>query len=251
MQPSTMHYFPHTWPFLLGLFLALVIVLALVEFRVLRWAYGRMGLSPRTVLAILLLTFLGSYINIPIAEFPGEKVVSDQVVVVNGVPYVVPTVHREHGTILAVNVGGALIPTLLSLYLMVKNRLYLQGSLAVLIVAVVVHWLATPVKGVGITVPTFTPPLVAVAVAMILGWRQAPALAYIGGSLGALIGADLSNLDKVQGLGAPVASIGGAGTFDGVFLTGILAVLLAPGGQALQEPERKERPLPGHDPLRL
>jgi uncharacterized membrane protein len=42
-----------------------------------------------------------------------------------------------------------------------------------------------------------------------------------------LIGADLTNLDKVRGLGAPVASIGGAGTFDGIFLTGILAVLLA------------------------
>ena len=52
-------------------------------------------------------------------------------------------------------------------------------------------------------------------------------LAYISGSMGTLIGADLTNLDKVQGLGAPVASIGGAGTFDGIFLTGILAVLLA------------------------
>jgi hypothetical protein len=37
----------------------------------------------------------------------------------------------------------------------------------------------------------------------------------------------LLNLGKVQGLGAPVASIGGAGTFDGIFLTGILGVLLA------------------------
>jgi uncharacterized membrane protein len=42
-----------------------------------------------------------------------------------------------------------------------------------------------------------------------------------------LIGADLLNLDAVRGLGAPVASIGGAGTFDGIFLTGIMAVLLA------------------------
>ena len=64
--------------------------------------------------------------------------------------------------------------------------------------------------------------------ALILSWRRAPPLAYIAGSLGTLIGADLLNLDKVQGLGAPVASIGGAGTFDGVFLSGILAVLLTP-----------------------
>ena len=52
-------------------------------------------------------------------------------------------------------------------------------------------------------------------------------LAYVGGSLGTLIGADLLNLGVVRGLGAPVASIGGAGTFDGIFLTGVLAVLLA------------------------
>jgi len=38
---------------------------------------------------------------------------------------------------------------------------------------------------------------------------------------------DLLNLGKIRGLGASVASIGGAGTFDGIFLTGIFAVLLA------------------------
>jgi uncharacterized membrane protein len=41
-----------------------------------------------------------------------------------------------------------------------------------------------------------------------------------------LIGADLMNLGKVSSLGAPVASIGGAGKFDGIFLTGVVAVLL-------------------------
>ena len=62
---------------------------------------------------------------------------------------------------------------------------------------------------------------------MIVSRNDAPAVAYISGSLGTLIGADLLNLGKVQGLGAPIVSIGGAGTFDGVFLTGIVAVLLA------------------------
>ena len=62
---------------------------------------------------------------------------------------------------------------------------------------------------------------------MILSREDSAPLAYIAGSLGTLIGADLTNLDKVRGLGAPIASIGGAGTFDGIFLTGILAVLLA------------------------
>ena len=71
------------------------------------------------------------------------------------------------------------------------------------------------------------------------GLGAAP-LAYIAGGLGTLIGADLTNLDKVRGLGAPVASIGGAGTFDGIFLTGILAVLLA----GLYHPRRPAEPQP-------
>ncbi|TDA34704.1 MAG: hypothetical protein DSO02_02190, partial [Hadesarchaea archaeon] len=51
-------------------------------------------------------------------------------------------------------------------------------------------------------------------------------LAYLSGTLGTLVGADLMNLNKVERLGAPVVSIGGAGTFDGIFLTGIFSVLL-------------------------
>jgi uncharacterized membrane protein len=62
---------------------------------------------------------------------------------------------------------------------------------------------------------------------VLIARENAAALAYVSGSLGTLIGADLLNLDAVPGLGAPVASIGGAGTFDGIFLTGIMAVLLA------------------------
>jgi uncharacterized membrane protein len=97
----------------------------------------------------------------------------------------------------------------------------------VIVVAIVVHFLAEPVRGVGIAVPMYTPPLVAAGVGILLSRRYAPPLAYVSGSLGTLVGADLLNLGKVRGLGAPVASIGGAGTFDGIFLTGILAVLLA------------------------
>jgi uncharacterized membrane protein len=99
--------------------------------------------------------------------------------------------------------------------------------LGVAIVAAITHFMAHPVPGVGIAEPTFIPPLVTAAVALLISSEYAPPLAYISGSLGTLIGADLLNLGKIRGLGAPVASIGGAGTFDGIFLTGIVAVLLA------------------------
>ncbi len=94
-------------------------------------------------------------------------------------------------------------------------------------IAIVIHAMATPVHGVGIAVPVFAPVVVTAILAFLLSREYAAPLAYIGGSMGTLIGADLINLDKIGGLGAPVASIGGAGTFDGIFLTGILAVLLA------------------------
>ena len=103
----------------------------------------------------------------------------------------------------------------------------MNGAIATAFVAVVLHWLAHPVPGIGIAVPVFLPALVTAIVALLLSRENAAPLAYIAGSMGTLIGADLTNLDKIRGLGAPVASIGGAGTFDGIFLTGILAVLLA------------------------
>jgi uncharacterized membrane protein len=95
------------------------------------------------------------------------------------------------------------------------------------ILVFVTHRLAKPVKGVGIAMPAFIPPLVAALVSVIFSYDYAPVLAYIGGTLGTLIGADILNIDKIKNLGAPVASIGGAGTFDGIFLSGIMAVLLA------------------------
>lgn len=226
MRPSSLHFFPLAPLFLLGLFFVAVLV-AFVEIGVLRYAYEKIGVSRRHVFTVLLATLLGSYVNIPVAELPPEEVLSNQVVSSFGVEYVIPRVEEWPRTIIAVNVGGALVPALLSLYLLVKRRLYGPGLLATAVVTIVVHAMAQPVRGIGISVPTFIPPLVAAAAAMLIARRAAPSVAYIAGSLGTLIGADLLNLGRIHGLGAPVASIGGAGTFDGVFLTGIVAVLLA------------------------
>jgi len=230
MQPSSMHYFPLALPFILAFTLLVFVMIALIELGLLKYAYERMGVPPRYVLTVLLLSLLGSAVNIPVAQLPPEEMVSGGVVTFFGVRYIVPIVRETPGTIIAVNVGGALIPVILSLYLLVKNRIFGRSVLAVAVVSIVVHALAYPVRGVGISVPIFIPPLVAALTAVVLSWRQAAPLAYIAGSLGTLIGGDLLNIGKIQGLGAPIASIGGAGTFDGVFLTGIIAVLLAPVG---------------------
>jgi uncharacterized membrane protein len=224
---GSVHYFPLALPLFMVLVFLFLFLVFLVEIGILRYAYQRIGIGGRHIFSLLLLSLLGSYVNIPVYQLPPEQISTAGYAVFYGVRYFIPRVVDWPGTVVAVNLGGAVVPAVLSVYLIIKNKLYTQSLLAVGLVTVVVHWVAHPVKGIGIAEPIFIPPATAVVAALLLSRKFAPALAYISGSLGTLIGADLLNLNQIQGLGAPVASIGGAGTFDGIFLTGILAVLLA------------------------
>ena len=227
MHLSQLHYLPLTPTFfslLVGAFIVLVLV---IQLGALRYAYLRIGLSPVAAIMLLLGSLAGSYFNFPIFELPAKQVVSGQEVVFFGMEYAIPVVTQWPGTVIAVNVGGAVIPTAMSFYLLFKYRLWGVGLIATAIVTAVTHAFANPIPGLGIAEPVFVPALTTAIAALLLSRRQAPPLAYIAGSLGTLLGADLLNLGKIQGLGAPVASIGGAGTFDGIFLVGILAVLIA------------------------
>jgi len=236
---SQVHYLPLT-P---GLFSILILLFAgliiLIQLRILRYAYMRLGVGPGAALLLLLGSLIGSYFNIPIAVLPGPPVRSGEIVEFFGMRYVVPLVESWPGTVLAVNVGGAVIPAIMSAYLVIRYRLWLKAALATAAIAIVIHSMATAVPGIGIAVPVFVPVVATAILAFVLSREYAAPLAYIGGSMGTLVGADLLNLDKIGALGAPVASIGGAGTFDGVFLTGILAVLLA--GIASPSPPRPAR----------
>ena len=227
MYSNQLNYFPLAFPFFLllaGFFLVLVI---LVQLHVLHFAYMRLGISSRAAFFLLVASLLGSYVNIPVGQLPEQEILSNEEIGFFGMRYVVPTVIDWPGTIIAVNVGGAVIPGLLSLYLLVKHNLWTRGMIATACVALFCHLLAQPVPGVGIAIPMFAPPFVTAIVAILVAETNVAAIAYISGSIGTLIGADLLNLEKLQSMGAPVASIGGAGTFDGIFLTGILAVLFA------------------------
>lgn len=238
MHPYHLHYYPLALPFFFLLFGLFIFLLVLMQVGVLRYAYTRIGIGQEHIFSLLLLSLLGGYINIPVAHLPGQQIIARQVIDFFGMQYIVPVVVDWPGTLIAVNLGGAVIPALLSLYLLAKNRLYVKGVLGIVAVTIVVHLLAYPVPGLGIAVPVFVPPVVTAIVALLLSREYAAPLAYICGTLGTLLGADLLNLDKIQGLGAPVASIGGAGTFDGIFVTGILAVLLA-GIATHRRPEAK------------
>jgi uncharacterized membrane protein len=203
------HSLPVSLPLLLLLFLFVLLIL-LVEVRVLTYAYRKVGVHPRYAFAVMLLSLIGSLVNIPLFAIAPAS-----------------SARTSSPTVVALNVGGALIPILVSLYLVARTRMYVRMLIGTAVVAAVVHSLAELVPGVGIAVPMIVPPIVAAGVALLLAFRRAPPVAYVAGSMGTLIGADLLNLGLIAGLGAPVVSIGGAGTFDGVFLTGIIAGLLA------------------------
>jgi uncharacterized membrane protein len=224
---SHIHYFPVSASEAAVFAVLLVGLVVLIQIGLLRRAYTALGLNPLVVTLVLFGSLLGSFVNIPLVQLPGKHVVSREVVQIMGIPFLAPVAVNWPGTVLAINVGGAVIPILLSLYLLFRYRLWWHSAIAVAIVTFFVHQVATPVPGVGISVPFVAPPLLAAFAGLVLSRRYAAPLAYIAGGIGVLIGADLLNLGSLQSLGAPVASIGGAGTFDGVFLTGVIAVLLA------------------------
>jgi len=238
MHFEHLQYLPLTLPFFAALVFIFLVLVALIEIGILRYAFMRIGIGPRAAMLLLLATLFGSYINIPIAELPARQILANQTFTYFGMRYTVPMAVEWPGTILAINVGGAIIPFCISVYLLAKNDIWLRGLASIAGVTVICHLVAYPVHSVGIAVPIFVPPLAAAIIAIIISRDYAAPLAYIGGSMGTMVGADLLNLDKVQGLGAPVASIGGAGTFDGIFLSGIIAVLLASISQPQPSPSK-------------
>ncbi|MDR3557666.1 MAG: DUF1614 domain-containing protein [Syntrophobacteraceae bacterium] len=204
-----------------------------IQFGLFSWAFAKIGIPPHYLFTILFLCIVGSLINIPIRKIPLEPEETDEWDTVSffGMRFRPPHLGRPNEMVLAVNLGGALIPSALSLYLWLNAPHPIRMLLALAGVVYVVYKSARPVPGIGIAVPWLIPPIVAALAAMLFDYSSAAPTAYFAGTLGTLIGADILHLDKLKQLRAPVASIGGAGTFDGIFLAGIIAVLLSPVGR--------------------
>ena len=220
-------YLPLAPAFFLILVALFFFVFVLLPLGLMQYAYEQLGVSPTTAVLLLFASLIGSYINIPIAVISEKSVLASQMIDFYGMRYQVPVATDWGGTVLAMNVGGALIPVIVSIYLLFRSHLWLQALLATALVGTICYWLSAPIPGVGIAVPVFVPAIVTTIVALAISRKRAAPLAYIAGSLGTLIGADLLNLNRLTELNAPVLSIGGAGTFDGIFVTGIVAVLIA------------------------
>lgn len=220
-------YPPLAASFIAILFLMLIAIFILISLNLIGHAFEKLGFSPGYSVLLLFFSLIGSHINIPVKEIVSyETIVSGRVIDFYWFRYVIPPLEHERKTLIAINMGGAVIPVMISLFLVTKVNI-LDVIIGTLFMTIFINMIARPVKGLGIAVPALIPPFAAAIAAMMISPYEAPMIAYISGTLGSLIGADLLNLSKIPYLGAPVASIGGAGTFDGIFLTGIISVLIA------------------------
>ena len=203
-------------------------LLAFVQVGILTIAFEKLGLSAHSAFLLLFSSLIGSAINLPLFRIDAEAAS------IENVPQQLRGLLQRamlefHGkTLIAVNVGGGLIPVAFSLYLMNHHPLPAgQVVVATALVSTVCYLASKPIPGLGIGMPIFVAPIAAALIAVIINQTESAPLAYISGTLGVLIGADVLRLGNIRTMGVPIASIGGAGTFDGIFLTGIVAVLLA------------------------
>lgn len=203
----------------------LILIFVLVQIGLFHIAAEKLGIGFGKALFGLFLSLLGSLINIPLFTLPQT-------------PDIQPSLYsgwllgpvRPHPDriIVAINLGGAIMPILFSLYLLIRLDLGIQPvAVATVVVTTISYFLSRPIAGLGIAMPIFIPPMAAAVCAFLFAPGHSAAVAYISGTFGVIIGADLLRLKEIKRIGASVVSIGGAGTFDGIFLTGIVAVLLA------------------------
>lgn len=218
-----MFFLPFSILLLLIFILLLPFFLIMLQIEIIRIALSKLGLSPTMAFLIFLFSLIGSTINIPLfaREAAGPSPGRDIFFLFQ--PFGMPEVQTKQ--VIAINVGGAIIPLLLCVYLLPKAPA-LPTFFATLISVLICFKISKVIPGMGVVIPSLIPPIIAVLLAYIFSPGNKIPVAYISGVLGVLIGADLLHLPYL-GNYPGVMSIGGAGVFDGIFLVGIFSALLA------------------------
>jgi len=181
-----------------------VLSLAWLQFDATRAAFEVLGLSNSGALVLVMGCLAGSVIDVPIHRL------------------------RSTGTLVAVNLGGCVIPLLMCGWVVSHARLGTDQVIAATGLVTLASWRFSRVEpGVGVTLRGVVAPLAALTAAAIVDADALAPLAYVSGTVGVLVGADLLRLRQAARGGALALSLGGAGTRDGIFLAGVVAVLLA------------------------
>ncbi|MFH1714399.1 MAG: DUF1614 domain-containing protein [Candidatus Nealsonbacteria bacterium] len=198
--------------------LALPLLFLLGYFHIVTVGFEKLGIPSELTFLILFLILLGSLVNIPLGRkkvFIREK----------GAFFGLFKIRQPEVEGLAINLGGGVLPILLSIYFLTKIP-WQPAVAATFLMVFIANYLARIVPGRGVSLPVLIPPIFSAIFAMLLIPDFAAPTAFVSGTLGVLIGADILNLRKIQRYGG-FLSIGGAGVFDGIFLVGIVSALLA------------------------
>lgn len=220
-------------PLMFFLILLVPLILIMLFVNTIKSAFLGLGFSPAAATALVFVSIAGSIVNIPVREVVKEKTTFEtptSFVYSILYPQSKGPAKRIEKTRIAVNLGGAIVPLFVCAYIFFRFPGHvLPFSLVTVPVSIAICYRSARIMpNVGVVMPTFVPPAAAAALALVFAWGDASAipLCYVTGVLGVIVGADLLNLDKLGSMSAPMASIGGAGTFDGIFLTGIVSVFL-------------------------
>jgi len=214
-------------------FLIMTVLFPFVFGELMLASLSKLHLSPSMALTLVMAIFVGGLVNIPVKSIVNDRDVVVHPLAVYGLADLWPQLQRvRRETIIAVNVGGCLIPTGLVLYEIMQLAAFNPPALFAVAVGGVVnslvcYFIARPVKGIGIAMPGVISPIIAASVALLLAPDVAAPVAFAIGVIGPLVGADLMHLKEIEGGDIGVVSIGGAGTFDGIVLSGIVAAYLA------------------------
>ncbi len=183
--------------------IALLVVAILVYFGLLHRVLDRMRLDDRTALFVLFLMIVGSFFNIRIWGRP----------------------------VLILNVGGALVPIGIAVYLIATadtRQEKVRGTAAALISGAVIYLaikFLNPEEQTMIIDPTYFFAIISGVVGYLSGRSRRSA--FIGGTMGIVL-ADFAHFVEISARGIPARTwVGGAGIFDAVVISGLLAVLLA------------------------
>jgi len=221
-------------PGCLALFaLVALIVLPFFYAEVMVSAMAKLAMPPNVAFLAVFGVILGSVVNIPVRRIERAEEFRIDQFHMYGIDRLFPSrIRRARFTVIAVNLGGCVIPLSIAVFEIIRIARTGATPLTVFVLVAAVnvfvcYWFARPIQGVGIVMPTLLSPLVAAVGAILLVPDFAPPVAFAAGVLGPLVGADLLHLKDIGRLNTGIASIGGAGTFDGIVLSAVIATFLA------------------------
>ena len=219
------------------IFIVLIIVLIPLAFLgLIGAAFTRLGFSWLSALAVVLLILLGSTVNIPVYTIKRDMVRMNHGEMSMSDPYAAWPREDVWDTVISINLGGAVIPLCIALYVLyaayplVTTSLLVPLAIGTLGVSLITYASTRALPGVGIQVPLLIPALTALLIGLVFGGSvglAASVTALVSGIFGVLVGGNLAQLGKIRDLGIPAMSIGGSGTFGSVLFCCILPALIA------------------------